>query len=101
TAFFACARTFAQRFLAALAIFARPASDSTRFLMLVSSRLVERPKAFPAARTLSNCDCNFLTCFSSLRSSRRIVDKRFIHSSLINLSQGVGDAPDVPGKGID
>src|SRR5207249_6580604 len=31
TAFFACARTFAQRFLAALLILALPAADRTRF----------------------------------------------------------------------
>jgi hypothetical protein len=37
TAFFAWALTFAQRFLAAFEIFARPAADSTRFLALVRS----------------------------------------------------------------
>jgi hypothetical protein len=45
-AFFVCARTFAQRFFAALAIFALPAYDSTRFLTLISSLLASCPKAF-------------------------------------------------------
>jgi hypothetical protein len=39
--FFAFARTFAHRLLAAAAIFALPAELNTRFLTLVSSLLVE------------------------------------------------------------
>src|ERR1700719_472223 len=46
----ACARPFAHRFFAALAIFALPAADSTRFFVRFSSRPVESPKAFAAAR---------------------------------------------------
>jgi hypothetical protein len=52
--FFASALTFAHRFLAALAIFALPAADRTRFFTPVSSRFVESPKAFAAARTPLN-----------------------------------------------
>ena len=52
--FFACARNFAHRFLAAFPIFALAAADNTRFFAPVSSRLVEAPKAFAAARTPFN-----------------------------------------------
>jgi len=52
--FLAFARTFAQRRLAAAAIFALPAADNARFLMPVSSRLAEPPNAFAAARTPLN-----------------------------------------------
>jgi len=61
--FFACARTFAQRFFAAFAIFALPAADSTRFFTLVTSCFVEPPKALAAARIQLNCCCTFPTVF--------------------------------------
>src|ERR1700730_6245942 len=47
--FFACARNFAHRFLAAFPIFALAAADSTRFFTPFSSRFVESPQAFAAA----------------------------------------------------
>ncbi len=71
-AFLACARTFAQRFFAAFAIFALPAADRTRFFTPVSSRFVESPKAFAAARTPLNWCCILCHCFSSFLSSRLI-----------------------------
>ena len=46
--FFACARTFAHRLFAALAIFALPAADNTRFFTRLTSRFVESPNAFAA-----------------------------------------------------
>jgi hypothetical protein len=49
--FLAFARTFAQRLLAAAAIFALPAADNTRFFTPVSSRLADPPNAFAAERT--------------------------------------------------
>src|SRR6266478_5003298 len=77
-AFFACARTFAQRFFAAFAIFALPAADSTRFFALFSSFFVESPNTFAAARTPFNWSCSLPSCFSSFLSSRLIAAKIFM-----------------------
>ena len=49
--FFALARTFAQRFLAAAAIFALPAADKTRFFTPANSWLVDLPNALAAVLT--------------------------------------------------
>jgi hypothetical protein len=54
TALFSCALIFAQRFLAALEIFARPAADNTRFLAVVTSRLADLPKALLPIANYSN-----------------------------------------------
>jgi hypothetical protein len=78
TAFFACFLTLAQRFRAAAAIFARPASDSTRFFTASTSRSAECPNAFAAVRTPSNCPCSLCNCFSNFFSSRLIAAKIFI-----------------------
>jgi hypothetical protein len=51
----AWALSFAHRFLAALAIFALPAADKTRFFTFVTSFPVEFPSALVAALTLLNC----------------------------------------------
>jgi hypothetical protein len=75
----------AQRFLAAFEILALPASESTRFLMVVTSRLAERPSAFPAARTPSNLWFNLPNSFLSLRSSRLIAAKMSIYSSVYRI----------------
>lgn len=48
--FFACARNFAHRFFVALLMFALAAADNTRFFTVVTSRLVESPKALAAVR---------------------------------------------------
>ena len=69
---FACARTLAQRFFAAFAIFALPAADRTRVFARVSSCFVESPNAFAAARIPFNWCCNLPNCFSSFLSSRLI-----------------------------
>jgi hypothetical protein len=73
--FFACARNFAHRFFAAFPIFALAAADMTRFFTVFSSRLVESPKAFAAARTPFNWCCSLPNCFSSFLSSRLIAAK--------------------------
>ncbi len=70
--FFAWARTFAHRLFAARAIFALPAADNTRFFTRVSSRFVESPRAFAAARTRFNWCCILPNCVSSFLSSRLI-----------------------------
>jgi hypothetical protein len=48
--FFACARNFAHRFLAALPILPLAAADKTRFFTALSSLFVELPRAFIAPR---------------------------------------------------
>jgi hypothetical protein len=70
--FFVCARNFAQRFLAALPIFALAAADRTRFFTVFISRLVEFPKALAATRIPFNSCCSLPNCLSSFLSSRMI-----------------------------
>jgi hypothetical protein len=70
--FFACARNFAHRFLLALLIFALAAADITRFFTVATSRPVESPKAFAAARIPVSWCCSLPNCFSTFLSSRLI-----------------------------
>jgi hypothetical protein len=85
TAFFACAFTFAQRFLAALEIFALPAADRTRFLAVAKSRLADLPKAAAADRKPLSSSCNFVNCFFTFFSSRLMAAKIVKESSRNNL----------------
>src|SRR5580704_783332 len=71
-AFFACARNFAHRFLAACPILALAAAERTRFFTRVTSCSVDCPKAFAAdCKPFKSC-CNMVNCFFTFFSSRLI-----------------------------
>jgi hypothetical protein len=82
TAFLACALTLAHLFLAAAAILALPAADSTRFLMVFVFWFAEWPKALAALRIPSNSRCSLLSCFSSFLSCVRITSRIVTQASL-------------------
>jgi hypothetical protein len=65
----------AHRFLAAFDIFALPAADNTRFLIVAASRFTDVPKAIAAACNPLKSPCNLANCFFTLFSSRRIAAK--------------------------
>src|ERR1700722_11964976 len=78
-AFLAWDLIFAHRFLAAFEIFALPAADSTRFLVLVRSRPAALPRAFAANCKPFKSPCSFANCFLTFFSSR-LIDAKMLMS---------------------